>query len=342
MSDNEKQLTGSISQEPSPDPGATPYESAKDNTHNRDTNSKTIFDNPILCAQFLRDNFDLPELKNIRPEDIQDVSNRYFPYLGTELDTDSVKKIRILDIEKEKEPPFLISLIDHKSLVDYDVPMQLLRYMMCIWTQYRREMELKQEGCSRLKSFRYPMIIPIIYYEGKAPWTADMHLKDRIRQNPGLQKWIPDFQYEIVRVHDYSNRELLDRGDEMSLIMLVNKIQDTADLEQFIRIPADELNSIVCNSPEAIIDVLVSVMESLCFKIDASAEERKECVRKVRTREMGYLFENMDKISIQEERRKTEEQRKRAESAEEKLRIAERTIQLLKEKQLSATSKEEI
>ena len=152
-------------------------------------------------------------------------------------------------------------------------------------------------------------------------------------------RWIPDFRYEVVRIHDYSDGELLDRGNEMSLIMLINKIQNTADLEHFIRIPPDKMNRIIQNSPEQVVEVLVTVMESLCFKMDVSAEERSQCVRKVKVRDMGYLFENMEKISIQEERKKTEEerkkteeQRKRAEEAEEKLRLAEEMIRKLQEK----------
>lgn len=81
--------------------------------------------------------------------------------------------------------------------------------------------------------------------------------------------------------------------------MLMNKIQNTEDLEPFIRIPADKVNGSLQNSTEQVVDVLVYVMESLCFKIDVSEEERTQCVRKVRARNMGYLFENMEKISIQ-------------------------------------------
>ncbi|WP_276950355.1 hypothetical protein [Acetatifactor muris] len=109
-------------------------------------------------------------------------------------------------------------------------------------------------------------------------------------------------------------------------------------------------------------DVIVSSMESLCFKIDVSEEERRECVRKVRERKMGYLWENMDKFSIQEERRKTEEQRKkteeerkkaeeqqvRAENAErklseteEKLRAAEALIKQLNGKKENKASEKE-
>ena len=50
----------------------------------RDTNSKCVFESPILCAQFLRDNLNIPILKNVQPEDIEDISERYWPYLGVE------------------------------------------------------------------------------------------------------------------------------------------------------------------------------------------------------------------------------------------------------------------
>lgn len=325
----------------------------KCNQHNRDISSKTVFGNAVLCAQFLRDNLNMPVLRDVQPEDIEDVSERYYPYLGTEFNSDSVKRIRILDIEKGKkdgrtEPAFLVSLIEHKSLVDYDVSMQLLRYMVCIWTEYRREMERRREGCTVQKGFRYPVIIPIVYYEGKQEWTADRRLGGRIRDSSEFPEWIPDFRYEVVRIHDYSDRELLNRGNEMSLIMLINKIQNTADLENFIRIPPDEINRIIRNSPKHVVEVLVTVMESLCFKIEVSDEERTQCVRKVKARDMGYLFENMEKISIQEERRKTEEerrkteeqrkkteeQRKRAEEAEEKLRLAEEMIRQLQKSKI--------
>ncbi len=320
--------------------GAEPGRTGKGALHNRDTSSKTIFGDPVLCAQFLRDHFDMPLLKNVQPEDIEDVSERYIPYLGAEFEPDSVQKIRVLDIGREKrrgsnEPPFFVSLIEHKSRVDYDVPMQLLRYMVCIWTEYRREMERGREGYTRRKGFRYPMIIPIVYYEGKAAWTAHMHLRDRIGAIGKVREWVPDFRYHLVRIHDYSNQELLQRGDEISLVMLINKIQDTADLEQFIRIPPDRMDRIIRDSPEHVIDVLVSAMESLCFKIDASAEERTLCVRKVRERKMGYLFENMKHISIQEERRKTEEQKKLTEEqkklTEEQKKLTEEQKKLTEE-----------
>ena len=109
-------------------------------------------------------------------------------------------------------------------------------------------------------------------------WTADRHFSGRIGNREGYGKWIPDFQYEVVRIHDYSDEELLKRGDEMSLIMMINKIQDASDLDGFLKMPGWELDKIVQDSPMHVIDVMAKVVESLCFKIDASEEERTECV----------------------------------------------------------------
>lgn len=35
-------------------------------------------------------------------------------------------------------------------------------------------MERKKKGISRTKDFRYPPILPIVYYEGAGTWTASM------------------------------------------------------------------------------------------------------------------------------------------------------------------------
>ena len=275
----------------------------------RDINSKAVLGNPILYAQFLRDNINIPFLKNVQPEDIEDVSERYRPYLGTEFESDTVKRVWIHQDNntdsRTQEPLFLISLTEHKSQVDYDVAMQLLKYMLCIWLDYGKERKAQKTGASDRKGFRYPAIIPIVYYEGKPSWTADRQFRARISGGDVFCKWIPDFTYEVVRLHDYSNEELLSRGDEMSLIMLFNKIQDVIDLSEFLKLPQESLSRIVRDTPEAIIDIIVSVMESLCGKIDATEEETRKCVSKVKERKMGYLFENMEKMSIQEERRNT-------------------------------------
>ena len=307
------------------------------NQHIGDINSKTIFKNNILCAQFIRDNINIPLLKNVQPEDLEDVTERFSSYFGIEYEADTVKRIRI-HIEDYEELFYMISLIDHKSDVDYNVAMQLLQYMACIWAEYEKTFLSERGKIGKNKSFRYPPIIPVVYYEGKKEWTADMYLRDRIMFSDILRPYIPDFKYIVVRNHDFSDEELLAREDEMSLLMLINKFQTADDITNFRDIEKDKIDSIIHNSSEQVIDIIAAVVRSLCTKIHISAEETDDAVQKVREHKLGYLFENMEKIDIQQLRKEAEEWRKLGEEERQK---AKEERQKAKEEQQKAKEEQQ-
>ena len=163
------------------------------------------------------------------------------------------------------------------------------------------------------------MIIPIVYYEGRGKWTADLHLKDRIDVLDGMEKYIPDFVYEVVSLNKYTNEELSRKQDEISLVMLMNKIQTPWDLERFRKVSEEAVNSIFGNAPDEIQKIYAKILWSLLMKIKVPNDEAEEIVEQVQGgRSMGYLFENMDEIDIQAERRKTEEQRRKTEEERRK------------------------
>ncbi len=114
----------------------------QNNTKKGDSGAKLIFGNEELVSQLLRNYSGLEILKDVQAEDIEDVTDRYVPMFEEERDSDVVKKIHVKGNEK---PFFLISLIEHKSRVDYNIIMQLLRYMVFIWIDYERDMK-KQTG----------------------------------------------------------------------------------------------------------------------------------------------------------------------------------------------------
>ena len=141
----------------------------KDNSKVKDSSSKLIFSNPILCAQFLRGYVDIPLLKDVQPEDIEDVTSRYLHMFAEERNSDSVNRVKT---KINETPFFIVSLIEHKSNVDYNVVMQVFRYMVFIWEDYEKEMEKQHKGISKTKDFKYPPILPIVFYDGIENWTA--------------------------------------------------------------------------------------------------------------------------------------------------------------------------
>ena len=95
---------------------------------------------------------------------------------------------------------YLISLIEHKTKPEYNIFIQIFRYMVYIWEAYEKEEEKKQKGISKTKGFRYPPILPIVYYEGSLKWTAPIHFRDRIAYGDVFAKYIPDFRYYLVPI----------------------------------------------------------------------------------------------------------------------------------------------
>ena len=323
--------------------------------HVRDVNSREIFKNDLLTSQFLRNYTNIPLLSNVMPEDIEDVSQKYQAFLGVEYEADTIKKvyIRSTDGTIEKEV-YVLSLIEHKSDIDYDVAMQLLRYMCVIWQEYKATQNKIQEGSSRRKNFRYPLIIPIVYYEGKRKWTADLNLKDRIEFSEEMEKYIPDFTYQVVSVRQYTNEELSEKHDEMSLVMLINKIQTEEDLSEFRKVSEEMVDSTYGNAPDEIKEIYKKILWSLLMKLKVPNEEASNIIGEIGGHGMGYLFENMDEIDIgalkrkvaltrqraEEEKQRAEEEKQRAE--EEKQRAEEEKQRADEEKQRADALEEEL
>ena len=303
----------------------------------KDISNKTVLDNPVLCCQFLKDNIDIPILKNIRPEDIEDCTELFRSYFGVEYEADSVKRVRVRNASENEQnfEFYLLSLIEHKSKVDYNVVVQLLKYMVCIWAEYEKTFGTEYKDKVKTKSFRYPPILPIVYYEGTEKWTATLRLEDRIFMKELFAEYIPNFTYCMVNLKDISNEELLEREDEMSLIMLVNKIQNVTELSDFLSLPEEKVTAMMKESPEAIVDIIAMCMQVLCTRLNLSVEETETCVKKVRKRSMGYMWENMEKIDVQAMRKELAEGKKAAEetvkAAEESVKAAEESVKAVEE-----------
>lgn len=299
----------------------------------RDVSNQEIFKNHVLCAQFLRDYSNCKMLENVQPEDIEDISERFTSIMGTKVEGDTVKRIRLRKPGNEEQELYAVSLIEHKSDVDYDVVMQLLHYISNIWRDYARTRRYQTERgdwveANKAKAFRYPPILPIVYYEGIDRWTAGMQLRDRVLTVEGLEEYIPNFSYKLVGIRDYDSEELLGKANEMSLIMLLNKIQTAEDLHRVLDMPADTVNRIVSKSPEHVLDVILDVVYLLCRKVNLSGDETHEMLSQIKEgRNMGYLFENMEHMDIQEERRKTREAREELERARAENREAREELE---------------
>ncbi|MBQ8233209.1 MAG: Rpn family recombination-promoting nuclease/putative transposase, partial [Lachnospiraceae bacterium] len=307
--------------------------------HNKkyqDNSSRLVFEDPILCAQFLRDYVKIPMLQSVRPEDIEDVTERYLPLFTSEREADTVKRIKI-DNEKAI---FLISLIEHKTKVDYNVIMKLLRYMCYIWEDYEKEKQAESDrkkeeeeakhrekgSVSAHKDFKYPPILPIVYFEGSGKWTAVRSLKDRINLSDIFEQYIPDFSYELVRLHDYSNDQLMEHSDEMSLIMLLNKLQSMADLQGISQVQ-EYKKDLLKDTPQHLIDIIGMVTTALLNRMSLPQDEIDEVLDLIKERKMPELFECFEKVDVPKMREEIRAEKSKVQEERRQIQVARRQMQ---------------
>lgn len=272
------------------------------NTKSKDSGAKLIFDNHILCAQFLRGYTDVELLKEVQAEDIEDISERFLWMWQEGRDSDSVKKIH-LNGSTGEETLYLIALIEHQSSVDQDMAFRILRYIVQILTDYADEQEERQKGITKRKDFRYPPVLPVVFYNGKGNWTAETNFRDRVYLKEVLDRFIPSFHYLVVPLSKYTNQELVDKGDELSLIMLIDKLRSTADFYNLGEIPDEYFENISRNSPESVLKLIGKIISVLLLRMNVPKEEVASFTDQIERRNFTMLFENFEAYDVQETRR---------------------------------------
>lgn len=295
-----------------------------DNVHYRDSSGKTIFEDPILCAQFLKNYVDIPMLKDVEPEDIEDVTERYVHMFIEERNSDVVKKVHL------KENSFyLVSLIEHKSNVDYNVVMQVFRYITFIWEDYEKEQEMKYPGISKTEGFCYPPILPILFYDGVENWTAATSLHERVLFSDVLGKYIPDYQCILIQLKEYSSAELMEKKNELSVIMMIDKLRNMEDYREF-REKLDEafLDEAIGETPEYLRKTMVQIIRMFLAKLNVSWEEVEAFAERIKERKMGELFKYFEGWDIQAVRKEANEIKEQARrEAEEAKQAAKREVE---------------
>lgn len=276
------------------------------NSKLKDSSSKLIFSDANLYVQFLHGYVDIPMLKEVQPGDIEDVTERYTRIHDEERSADIVQKVRI----KSYDTPFyIISLIEHKSNVDYNVVMQVFRYITRIWEDYENEMEKEQKGISKTKNFKYPPILPIVFYDGGRKWTAATELHDRVFESDLLREYIPNYKCILVQTGDYSNAELIAKKNLFSFLMMMDNLRDASDYVRMNKeLSEGYFKEIFADVPDYLLDNVAEISAAFLDKLHVPTEEVNAFTDQIKERKMGELFTKLKAWDVQETRRIAKEE----------------------------------
>ncbi len=145
---------------------------------------------------------------------------------------------------------------------------KILRYIVMVWTDYEAEQETLHPGITKTKDFKYPPILPIVYYEGHGEWTAVRNFNERVYLQDILEKHIPSFEYVLVPLRDYSQQDLIEKKDELSLILLINKLRDSEDFKTLRNIPQDYFDDLEQKTPDYLLALISKIVAVFLYRLN--------------------------------------------------------------------------
>jgi len=231
--------------------------------HNAKDNSfKLIFDDHRLFSQFIRNFINIDILKEVNPEDIEDLSERFIPLTRNSRDSDTVKRINL----KGSTTFFVIAILEHESQVNFRSSFKMLQYIYLVLDAWEKEAEKEDPGVTLRKEFKYPPVLPIIFYDGKYSWTAERNFFDRTFLNAAFEKYIPKFEYELVNLNDYNEEEIMRFGDALSFVLLIDKVRDNRGKSVLTQLPSDYEEKLRLHIPENLSKLIMDVVFCLLGK----------------------------------------------------------------------------
>lgn len=112
--------------------------------------------------------------------------------------------------------------------------------------------------------------------------------------------YILDFDCILVQLKDFSNAELMKRKNELSIVMLIEKLQSADDfktLEQ--EVDSAYMQEAVEHSPEYLLDIMSQIVEVLLAKLNIPQEEIDGFTGQIKERNMAELFANFKAYDVQ-------------------------------------------
>jgi len=288
----------------------------------KDHSFKIVFDEPDLFISLLRNHVPIDLLKDITPADIEDMTERFIPLFQDNKDSDTVKKINL----SGDLPLFVIAIVEHESKVNYRTSFKLLQYITLVLAEYEKEANKTSPGISSTKGFKYPPVLPIVFYDGMGKWTAETNFINRTELSDVFSKYIPKFEYELVSLNKYSIEDLTQFGDALSLIMIIDKIQTADGMSLLGKLPEDYINNLQLNIPAHLNEVLAKVITILLSRINVPKPEIAEITEKLYARRFQDMFTLIEKYDVQETRQIAKTGGKQEGRQEGRLDAAERLL----------------
>ena len=120
--------------------------------------------------------------------------------------------------------------------------------------------------------------------------------------------YIPSFNYLVVPLNKYSKQDLIEKNDELSLIFLINQLQNSSEFHALKDIPKEYTEHLTENTPDYLLKIIGKVIAVLLHKLNVPDEEVYDITDQITRRKFSMMFDNFQAYDVQETRRVSREE----------------------------------
>jgi len=167
------------------------------------------------------------------------------------------------------------------------MPFRLLEYEVAIIRSAIDKSKIKN------KSYKIPLVMPIVLYTGKQKWNANKYLEKNQEKIQGLNIKIGN--YSLVDINNYTEKELLEDNTFISKMMLIEKSKNTEEiaktLEKIINKTQKEDKELLKSIIEIFLEEKIGIQKSteLIRKLESESDSMLAIVDMIRKENQMYI-----------------------------------------------------
>lgn len=187
-----------------------------------DHSYKLLFSHPEMVADLLRGFVHEDWVEQLDFASLERVSGSYVADDLRDRESDVIWRARW-----GRDWLYVYLLLEFQSTVDPFMAVRVMVYLGLLYQDLIRSQNLRAHD-------RLPPVLPIVLYNGKAPWTAAENVGDLIADVPGgLERYRPDLLYLLLDEGRYSESEL---APLRNLAAAVFRVENSTDPEALARV----------------------------------------------------------------------------------------------------------
>ncbi|CAM3443932.1 Rpn family recombination-promoting nuclease/putative transposase [Halomonas lysinitropha] len=198
-------------------------------SNHHDTGYKELFSHPEFVQQLI-EGFAPSEIAGLMDfSTLKQHSGHYITPMFEEKIEDVVWSVEVT-WEGVKQEVYLYILLEFQSAIDRTMPLRLMHYVACFYSEL-----LKQKVTTPGQGL--PPILPIVLYNGSAPWTAQQDIYAMVQPEPPgfLRVYQPHLRYYLIDEGRYTDEQLGLRQTPLSGVFSVeNAGESWAALQQAV------------------------------------------------------------------------------------------------------------